>query len=520
MKTTNLKMVHRSSIASLLVLASLGTAGCGPEDVTQATDFMGKLKQATVYIENTARYEEKPGGTSVVSSTGSGFIIGTDGYLVTNAHVVGGAGTIKVYLRDENGNLLMEGDGATPQVYVANIKGVSECADLAVLKIDGGLAATPLEFYQGPIKEGLPVVAAGYPGALGKAFSSTTGVISSGTKPTGMKSSYPIAFGHEARINPGNSGGPLVEASTGKVIGVNFAGNTETDINYAISGLTGRPGYNLEELVNELKKGDIFSLGITGEVMVLEGAPMGIWVAAVRPGSPANEANIKPGDIIITLNNKPLNDRTPENYSAANYCQTVAGNDPSNENSVVPFTVITPEGLQLDGELNGTPLARPQSDRASSESSTTTPTNRHRDTYAMWGEFDSHDYQSDSGSYFDGYIFEATSGGEVSVEMRSSSVDSTLVVGLYAPDGESLERVIVRNDDIQAGVSDAKVTFTKERGRRYIIVATTYNPYEIGPYELIFAGFEKEEVASWDEIRAASIDPSESTILEQMQTLQ
>ena len=407
---------------------------------------------------------------------GSGFIASTDGYIVTNAHVVNGTGTIKVYLRDEQGNIIMESDGSSPRAHIASIKGISECADLAVIKIDEGIAARPLTFHEGDIEEGLVVVAAGYPSVAGASFNSTTGTISNKPKSTATPWAYPIAFGHEARINAGNSGGPLVAASTGKVIGVNFAGNTQYDTNLAISGLAGR-SFHLPTLVENLKQGDIFSIGVSGEVIVSGNIAMGVWVSAVRPGSPAHRAKIAAGDRIISLNNHPLVSGDTANLSLKNYCEILAGNDPSDPSNIVPFTVETQDGRQLQGELNGTPLDR------SNTSPPPEPETRYGEV--IYGELSSDDHQFDDETYADAYVAEATTNGTAFVEMQSSSIDSYLIVASLNPDGSV--NSIVAGDDDSAGDLNARAVFNTVINRRYAVIANSVRPNETDSYRLLFS---------------------------------
>ena len=507
MKPNTLQMKKPRRILSCAVLIAMGLAqqGCNEIDPTITVEPIKRLKQSTVYIQNTGHYEEYPQAGGVVYGRGSGFIVSTDGYVVTNAHVANGTGTIKVFLRDENGDIILDGDGATPKGHIASVKGISECADLAVIKIDEGVAATPLSFYQGEIAEGLVVIAAGYPSIEGMSFNSTTGTISNRPKSTPTPWAYPISFAHEARINNGNSGGPLVVAATGEVVGVNFAGSSEYDTNRAISGLAGK-NYNLQTLVEKLKEGDIFSIGINGEAIVSGDTPMGVWVSAVRPGSPAARANIKAGDTIISLNNHPLTTRDPGNYTLRNYCEVLAGNDPG-KGSVVPFTVETSDGRQLSGELNGAPLNR---------GITAAPTDSRDDgsVIVIRGALTSDDFQADDGRYLDGYIIDAGTNGTVTVEMLSQSMDSFLIVLRMQPDGESVDRDFALADDDSGSGNNARIVFDKEAGRRYIIVATSRYPMETGSYELRFGDVDESELEGNNQTRAASSDLLTDSVLE------
>jgi putative serine protease PepD len=150
--------------------------------------------------------------TSDGGSTGSGFVIDPNGYLLTNNHVVADALTIKVMLNDG-------------REFAAKILGRDASYDLAVLKIEAsGLKA--LQFGDSDkVQVGDPVIAIGSP--LGLSGTVTQGIISAKDRPvtagdSNSSTSFISALQTDAAINPGNSGGPLVD-TTGAVIGINSA---------------------------------------------------------------------------------------------------------------------------------------------------------------------------------------------------------------------------------------------------------------------------------------------------------
>ena len=232
--------------------------------------------------------------------SGSGFVIRSDGYILTNNHVVAGAadakGEIKVTLSD----------GKT---FTAKILGRDAAYDLAVLKISvTGLSA--LQFGDSDaIQVGDNVIAIGSP--LGLSGTVTSGIISAKnravTSGTGTsESSFINALQTDAAINPGNSGGPLVD-STGAVVGVNSAIAT---LSSSFGRQSGSIGLGFAIPINQAKK--------TAEQLIATGSAtypiMGISVdsrftgtgalissegAGVTPGGPADKAGLKEGDVII-----------------------------------------------------------------------------------------------------------------------------------------------------------------------------------------------------------------------------
>ena len=239
------------------------------------------------------------------SGTGSGFFLDSNGYILTNNHVVEAAatrGTITVEL--SNG-----------KKYGAKLMGRDNSYDLAVLKIDVASAPT-LQLGNSDLAQvGDSVIAIGSP--LGLSGTVTSGIISSKNRAvtTGNgsgESSFINALQTDAAINPGNSGGPLVD-STGAVIGVNSAIAT-----LGSSSQTGSIGLGFAIPINQAKK--------TAEQLIKTGFAtypiMGISVdtrftgtgalissdgAGVTPAGPADKAGLKAGDIITTLDGIEIN---------------------------------------------------------------------------------------------------------------------------------------------------------------------------------------------------------------------
>lgn len=270
---------------------------------------------------------------------GTGFIIDESGIMVTNNHVVTGAAIIEVYF-----------DGSTDPVN-ARLLGVSECSDLAVLDLDGD-GYEFLEFRESTdeVNPGLPIFAAGYPLNFDTDFFAvdytlTAGIVS--TTQAGGETNWASVDGvieHDARIRGGNSGGPLVDEQ-GRVVGINYAGEDTNDLNSAIDASLARP------IIEALKSGDVESLGINGQAIVLEDIS-GVWVSAIASGSPADRAGILPGDLITEMESLPL----ATDGTLATYCDIIRSNGSSDPLAVEVVRIGSEE--VLTGQINGTPLSQ------------------------------------------------------------------------------------------------------------------------------------------------------------------
>jgi serine protease Do len=301
-----------------------------------AVSTLDGVEKAVIQIESDGTFVDPQVGWQVnVGKMGTGFIIDPSGIAITNNHVVTGAALLKVWVGGET----------TPRH--AKVLGVSECSDLAVIKLEGD-GYPYLDWYSGAIKVGLKVFAAGFP--LGDPnFTLTDGIVSKAK--AGGKSSWASVgsvIEHSARINPGNSGGPLVD-SDGKVVGINYAAVAETGQNFAI----GRD--EAFKVIDQLKNGkNVDSIGINGGAIsgqVNSTNISGVWVRSVASGSPADKARIQAGDIVYQLEGQVL----ATDGTMADYCDILRSH---NATDTMAVTVIRYSDLSLmEGQLNGRELA-------------------------------------------------------------------------------------------------------------------------------------------------------------------
>jgi serine protease Do len=263
---------------------------------------------------------ETSGVVGPQSSTGSGFVIDPDGYIITNAHVVSGARRVQVVLPAENadGTLSTALSGRT-YTFPARIVGVTTELDLALLKVDGQkLPALPLATYS-QVRQGETVFAFGSP--IGLRNSLTHGLVSAVARQIDPDS--PLIFVQtDAPINPGNSGGPLVNIR-GEVVGVNTfilsqSGGNE-GLGFAIPSATVRTVYRQFRQYGQLRRQEV-GMGIQtitqgmGKALGLT-RDYGVIVSDVLPGGPADTAGLKVGDILVSVDGQPADNVPTVNYN-------------------------------------------------------------------------------------------------------------------------------------------------------------------------------------------------------------
>lgn len=243
------------------------------------------------------RFFDSPSdGPDAERSLGSGVIVDRRGFILTNDHVIDEATKIQVTL---------DGDASH---YSARVIGTDKDTDLAVIKIDAShdLPVAKLGNSEG-VQVGDWVLAFGSPFGLNSTV--TAGIVSAKDR-SNVGHQFQRFIQTDAAINPGNSGGPLVSMA-GEVIGINTAIYTGSrgfeGVGFALPSNTAITVYNQLITTGKVVRG---SIGVTFQeensnnpVLMKElGAPYGIVIEAVEPGSPADKAGLQAGDVITQVN--------------------------------------------------------------------------------------------------------------------------------------------------------------------------------------------------------------------------
>ena len=285
---------------------------------------------------------------------GSGVIVSSDGYILTNNHVVENADEIKVDLTDD-------------RTLTAKLVGTDKASDLALLKITASDLHPIVLGNSDGVKVGDVVLAVGNPLGVGQTV--TMGIISAKGRSTGVgDGSYEDFLQTDAPINHGNSGGALVNTK-GELVGINSQILSSNDGNIGIGFAI--PVNMAKHVMDELRtRGKVTrsQLGVTVQTVTSDLAESlglknahGAVVSSVAPGSAAERAGVKRGDVIQSFNGQPVHDtNTLRNRVAEAGPGTTAELVINRDGSEKTLTV------KLD-EANPEKLARGRSERDDSE---------------------------------------------------------------------------------------------------------------------------------------------------------
>lgn len=239
--------------------------------------------------------------TTTASSQGSGIIFSQDGYVITNAHVIGNSKTAYAIR-------VVTSDG---KEYKAGVVGYDSRTDIAVLKMDDAKGLTPATFGDSSqLEVGQDIIVVGNPGGLDYQNTTTKGVISALDRKLST-SSLTKYIQTDAAINPGNSGGPLVNYY-GQVVGITtskIVSETYEGMGFAI------PSQTVKNIVDTLVKNGYVEgrvkIGISGIAVTSEQAsnyniPQGIYVQSIVSGGPCDGTSLKEGDVITEVDGETI----------------------------------------------------------------------------------------------------------------------------------------------------------------------------------------------------------------------
>jgi serine protease Do len=310
--------------AALLCLCfSSGRAqaqGGSTEELRKMDQSMGELIRKVspsvvqILVSGYGQVEEgEHGNTGVVigrqRAIGSGFVIDSSGYIVTNAHVVKGAQRVQVVLSSANSDDSADAVlSAKTSLVPARIIGVTNEIDLALLKVDvTGLRALKLASYRN-LRQGESVFAFGSPEGLRNTV--THGIISAVARQTDPDSTM-VYIQTDAPINPGNSGGPLVNVD-GEVVGVDTfilsqSGGNE-GLGFAIPCSVVNIAYQQLRKFGHLHRPEI---GISVQTItqpLADGLKLprnfGVVISDILPGGPSEAAGLRIGDVLLAIDGK------------------------------------------------------------------------------------------------------------------------------------------------------------------------------------------------------------------------
>lgn len=298
--------------AALAAVALLGVGGAGGVLLTQGDEAPARPASAAlpaasgrvaatpvgeIYAEASSAVVSIRVRTGAGGGSGTGFLLDRNGTLVTNAHVVNGAKTVQVRFDDE------------ARAVTAEVLATDVSTDLAVLRVSRSAIPSdvePLKLARSvDVEVGDTAIAIGYP--LGLDRTATSGIVSGLKREIQAPNGFSIdeVIQTDAPINPGNSGGPLLDGA-GRVIGVNSqiatsgAGGGSVGIGFAV------PSDTVREVVPKLLSGQSIERPYLGISSGPAASGTGATVAAVTPGSPAQQSGVQAGDVLVSVDGEEV----------------------------------------------------------------------------------------------------------------------------------------------------------------------------------------------------------------------
>jgi len=280
--------------------AVVGITTAGAMDTSaQEFNFGGSSGDNDNPLSQFFRGIPRPRGHGVMHAQGSGFLVSSDGIVLTNAHVVDGAKEVTVKLSNH-------------REYKAKVLGADRSSDIAVLKIDARDLPTVRLGDSNKVNVGDYVLAIGEP--FGLEETATAGIVSAKGRSLPGDGYVPF-IQTDAAVNPGNSGGPLFD-SNGNVVGINAQIYTNSG---GYEGVSFAIPINLAVQIKDqiVKTGKVAHARLGVEVQTLDQsladsfkmkAPNGALVAKIQPDSAAARAGLKVGDVILAFNGNPIGD--------------------------------------------------------------------------------------------------------------------------------------------------------------------------------------------------------------------
>lgn len=275
---------------------------------TQAPDSFNNPSLRRFFGEQMPSSGAPSSGSEVQRGTGSGFITSADGRIITNAHVVEGADTVQVLLKDGRS-------------YTGRVLGADSVTDVAVIKIDADNLPTVKLSNSDQVQPGEWAIAIGNP--LGLDNTVTAGIVSATSRPSnqaGIPDKRVDFIQTDAAINPGNSGGPLLNEQ-GEVIGMNTAIRADAQgIGFAI------PSNTIARIADQLAQNGKVDHAYVGIQMVTLSPELkqqinrdpnsglnvsedrGVLIARVMENSPAAKAGLRAGDVITQVKGQAITD--------------------------------------------------------------------------------------------------------------------------------------------------------------------------------------------------------------------